>query len=56
MIEGYIELTIADIRGNQVRLGITAPGDIHVYSKEATSIPANMFQQRQSLHLLEAIK
>ena len=34
MIGEDIELTIADIRGNKVRLGITAPKSIPVHRKE----------------------
>ncbi len=34
MIGDNIEITIVDIRGDKVRLGITAPGEISVHRKE----------------------
>jgi carbon storage regulator len=34
MIGDNIEITIVDIRGDKVRLGINAPGDIPVHRKE----------------------
>ncbi len=34
MIGDNIEITIVDIRGDKVRLGITAPKDITVHRKE----------------------
>jgi len=34
MIGDNIEITVVDIRGDKVRLGINAPGDIPVHRKE----------------------
>lgn len=34
MIGDDIEVKVADVRGNKVRLGITAPKDIPVHRKE----------------------
>mgnify|MGYP000982639687 FL=1 len=34
MIGDNIEITFVDIRGDKVRLGITAPGEISVHRKE----------------------
>ena len=34
MIGNNIEITIVDIRGNKVRLGISAPPDVAVHRKE----------------------
>lgn len=34
VIGGNVEVTIVDIRGDKVRLGITAPADVAVHRKE----------------------
>lgn len=34
IIEGGIEITVVEVRGDQVRLGITAPRSIAVHRKE----------------------
>ena len=34
MIGDNIEITVVDVRGDKVRLGITAPKDISVHRKE----------------------
>ena len=34
MINDNIEITIVDVRGDKVRLGITAPRDVSVHRKE----------------------
>jgi len=34
VIGGEIEITVVEVRGDQVRLGITAPRSIAVYRKE----------------------
>ena len=34
MIGDNIEITIVDVRGDKVRLGITAPADVAVHRKE----------------------
>ena len=34
VIGNNIEITIADVRGNKVRLGINAPADVSVHRKE----------------------
>ncbi len=34
MIGDNVEITVVDIRGDKVRLGITAPSDIPVHRKE----------------------
>lgn len=34
MINDNVEITIVDVRGDKVRLGITAPRDITIHRKE----------------------
>ena len=34
VIDGKIEVTVLDTRGNQVRIGIAAPRDVIVHRKE----------------------
>lgn len=34
LIGDDVEVTVIEIRGNKVRLGITAPGDVKVWRKE----------------------
>lgn len=34
VIDGNIEITVVEVRGDQVRLGITAPRSVAVYRKE----------------------
>lgn len=34
MINDDVEITVVDIRGNKVRLGINAPRDVSVHRKE----------------------
>ena len=34
MINNNIEITVLEIRGDQIKLGITAPKDVPVYRKE----------------------
>ena len=34
MINNDIEITIAEIKGDQVKIGITAPKDVPIYRKE----------------------
>lgn len=34
MINDNVEITVVDVRGNKVRLGINAPHEVSVYRKE----------------------
>ena len=34
IIDGDIKITIADIQGNQIRIGIDAPKEVKVYREE----------------------
>ncbi len=40
MIGDNVEVTVVDIRGSKVRLGITAPNDLTVHRKEVFMIEA----------------
>jgi len=39
VIEGGIKLTVVEIRGNQIRLGIEAPQEIGVWREELVALP-----------------
>ena len=34
ILDGGIKITVADVRGNQIRIGIEAPEEINVYREE----------------------
>ena len=45
VIDGYIRMTLVEIKGGQVRLGITAPGSVRVLRQELCNrhpLPADM--------------
>jgi carbon storage regulator len=39
VIEGGIRVTVVSIRGNQVRLGFEAPGDVRIFREELLERP-----------------
>ncbi|MEN0109241.1 MAG: carbon storage regulator CsrA [Planctomycetota bacterium] len=43
--DGLIQLTVVDIRGDKVRLGITAPRDIAVHRREVAEAIRTQQQQ-----------
>ncbi len=45
IIDGNITLTVVEVRGNRVKLGIVAPGEVPVMREE---IAAAMNERRQS--------
>jgi carbon storage regulator len=51
MIGDDIEITVVDIRGDKVRLGIEAPSDISVHRKEVYEAIKRENQQAASLNL-----
>jgi carbon storage regulator len=34
VLDAAIKITVVDIQGNQVRIGVDAPGDVKVYREE----------------------
>lgn len=42
VIDGDIRVTVLEVRGNQVRLGIVAPQDVRVLRQELERRPANL--------------
>ena len=34
ILDGGIKITVADVRGNQIRIGIEAPEEVNVYREE----------------------
>ncbi len=42
VIDGDIRVTVLEVRGNQVRLGIVAPQDVRVLRQELEHRPANL--------------
>jgi carbon storage regulator len=56
VVNNNIEITILEIRGEQVKLGITAPKDVPVYRKEVYLQIQKENQAAISLDGLEEIK
>ena len=54
VINNNIEITVLEIRGDQIKLGITAPKDVPVYRKEVYIQKEN--QEAISLDGIEALK
>lgn len=48
MIGDDVEITIVDVRGNKVRLGIKAPADVPVHRKEIYLAAQKEKQQNKS--------
>jgi len=45
-----VEITIVDVRGNKVRLGITAPKDITVHRREVYDAIQREKEQKKGAH------
>jgi carbon storage regulator len=56
MINNNIEVTILDIRGEQVKLGIAAPKEIPVYRKEVYLDIQRANQEATGAEGMEALK
>ena len=56
VINNNIEITVLEIRGDQIKLGITAPKDVPVYRKEVYPQIQKENQEAISLDGIEALK
>ncbi len=56
VINNNIEITILDIKGEQVKLGISAPKEIPVYRKEVYIQIQEANQESVNMEGLEALK
>lgn len=56
VINNNIEITVLEIRGDQIKLGITAPKDVPVYRKEVYLQIQKENQAAISLDGIEALK
>lgn len=56
VINNNIEITVLEIRGDQIKLGITAPKDVPVYRKEVYLQIQKENQEAISLDVIEALK
>ena len=56
MINNNIEITILDIRGEQVKIGISAPKEIPVYRKEVYLDIQRANEEATSAEGMEALK
>ena len=56
VINNNIEITVLEIRGDQIKLGITAPKDVPVYRKEVYLQIHKEIQEAISLDGIEALK
>lgn len=54
MIGDDIEITIVDIRGDKIRLGISAPRTVSVHRKEIYEAIAKERQQQKALEAIES--
>ena len=56
VINNNIEITVLDIRGDQIKLGISAPKEIPIYRKEVYIQIQNENKQATDLAGVEALK
>ena len=56
MINNNIEITILDIRGEQVKIGISAPKEIPIYRKEVYLDIQRANEEATSAEGMEALK
>lgn len=56
IINNNIEITVLDIRGDQIKLGITAPKEIPIYRKEVYIQIQNENKESTDMTEIEALK
>ena len=56
IINNNIEITVLDIRGDQIKLGISAPKEVPIYRKEVYIQIQNENKQATDVAGLEALK
>ena len=56
VINNNIEITVLEIKGEQVKLGITAPREVHVYRKEVYVQIQNSNKEAVDADSMEALK
>nr|WP_297705596.1 carbon storage regulator CsrA [uncultured Butyrivibrio sp.] len=56
VINNNIEITVLDIRGDQIKLGISAPKEIPIYRKEVYIQIQNENKQATDVEGIEALK
>lgn len=56
MIGSEIEVTILDIRGEQIKLGISAPKEVSIYRKEVYTQIQDSNREASSLKGLDELK
>ncbi len=56
IINNNIEITVLDIRGDQIKLGISAPKEIPIYRKEVYIQIQNENKQATDVAGIEALK
>ena len=55
-INNNIEITVLEIRGDQVKIGITAPKEVPIYRKEVYLQIQNENQAAANIEAVEALK
>jgi len=56
VIDNKIEITILDVKGDQVKIGISAPKEVPIYRKEVYLQIQESNKQSMSVEGLEALK
>ncbi|MCR4694905.1 MAG: carbon storage regulator CsrA [Pseudobutyrivibrio sp.] len=56
MINNNIEITVLEVRGDQVKIGISAPKEVSIYRKEVYLEIQKENQEALSMDDLEALK
>ena len=56
IINNNVEITILEVKGEQVKIGITAPKDVSIYRKEVYNQIQEANQEAVSAEGMEALK